>query len=130
MSKGEDIIAKILRNAKINFTQEKTFHDLKNGHYRYDFYIPDYKGRQVVIEFNGMQHYKFINSFFASQRQWLAALERDRRKISYCLANDIDLYLIPYWDLDQLKKVGDLFKKEYKAKDRWHNDEIRLRRFK
>ena len=47
MSKGEDIIAKILKNAKINFSQEKTFHDLKNGHYRYDFYIPDYKGSSM-----------------------------------------------------------------------------------
>ena len=37
---GEQKIAKILRNANINFIKEKIFDDFKS--YRYDFYVDDY----------------------------------------------------------------------------------------
>lgn len=127
MSKGEDAIAKILTKSKIPFTQEKTFSDLKHGTYRYDFYISDYKGHEVAIEFNGAQHYYYVSNFYPSVRLWMTALERDRAKISYANANGILLYIIPYWDLPNLRKVSDLFKEEYHAKTRWHNDEIRLK---
>ena len=53
MSKGEDAIARILTKSNIPFEREKTFHDLKHGTYRFDFYLPSYNGRQVVIEYNG-----------------------------------------------------------------------------
>lgn len=125
MSEGEKIIAKILTKAKISFEQEKTFYDLKKGRYRYDFYIDNLNGRQVCIEFNGPQHYQMVKQFYDSDRLWRAALERDRAKISYCLANNIDIYIIPYWDQLKLRRRADLFKDEYKAKTRWHNDEIR-----
>ena len=125
MSKGEDLVAKILTKEKISFEREKTFYDLKKGRYRYDFYIADLNGRPTVIEFQGIQHYKFIEAFYPSIRWWRAALERDRAKISYCLANNIDIYLIPYYDAEKLRHRADLFKPEYKAKNRWHNDEVR-----
>lgn len=97
-SKGEELIAKILTKSHIPFEQEKTFHDLKHGTYRFDFYIADLNGHQVVIEYNGAQHYQYVSNFYPSERWWRAALERDRRKISYCLANNIDIYIIPCWD--------------------------------
>ena len=125
MSKGEEIIAKILTKSKVIFEQEKTFYDLKHGSYRYDFYIPDYKGHPIIIEYNGAQHYQYVKQFYANERWWRAALERDRRKISYALANDIPLYIIPYWDQPNLKTLSDLFKPEYRAHSRWHNDEAR-----
>ena len=125
MSKGEDIIAKILTKSKIPFNREKTFRDLKHGSYRYDFYIEDLDGRHVVIEYNGAQHYQYIPNFYPSERWWRAALERDRRKISYALANGNDIYIIPYWDQSKLRQRADIFKTEYLAKTRWHNDEVR-----
>ena len=125
MSKGEDIIAKILTKSKISFDREKTFRDLKHGTYRFDFYIVDLNGRQVVIEYNGAQHYQYVPNFYPSERWWRAALERDRRKISYCLANNIDIYIIPCWDQPKLRQCADIFKEEYRAKSRWHNDEVR-----
>ena len=125
MSHGEELIEKILRKAKISFEKEKTFTDLRNGKYRYDFYIPNLNGKPTIIEYNGAQHYEFIKTFYQSPRFWLAALERDRRKISYALANNMDLFIIPYWDYPLLKTKEDLFKPEYKAADRWHNDNVR-----
>jgi hypothetical protein len=56
---------------------------------------------------------------------WIASLERDRRKISYALANDIPIYIIPYWEYGNLKKAADLFKPEFRAKTRWHNDDVK-----
>lgn len=125
MSKGEELIVKLLRKAKINFVQEKIFNDLRKGRYRYDFYIEDYHGRPTIIEFQGQQHYEYVTAFYTNTRQWRAALERDREKISYALANDMDIYLIPYFDAPYLHSAADLFKNDYKAKNRWHNDEVR-----
>ena len=125
MSRGEELISSLLRKEKIPFEKEKTFIDLKMGRYRYDFYIADLHGRRTVIEYNGAQHYGYISAFYPSMKSWLGALERDRAKISYALANDIDIYIIPYWDYDKLRNANDLFQNKYKAKSRWHNDEIR-----
>lgn len=125
MSQGEDLIVKLLQKAKIPFEKEKTFYDLKKGKYRYDFYIEDLRGQRAVIEYNGAQHYEYIPKFYSSTRMWLAALERDRRKISYALANNIQIYIIPYWDYAELKTAADLFQSQYLATSRWHNDEVR-----
>ena len=53
MSKGEEKITFLLSQLNIPFTKEKTFSDLKNGQFRFDFYLPNYKGQQCIIEFNG-----------------------------------------------------------------------------
>ena len=125
MSHGEERIAEILRKAKVSFVQEKTFSDLKHNQYRYDFYIENLNGKRTIIEFNGLQHYKYMQAFYVKPVYWMAALERDRKKISYALANDIDIYLVPFWDYNKLNKLSDLLNPEYHAKNRWHNDDAK-----
>lgn len=117
---GEEKIEQILLKNHIDFIREKTFKDLKNGTYRFDFYLPQYDS---VIEFQGQQHYKFISKFFKNRSEFLAAQERDRRKISYCLANQITIYCIPYWELNNIKDVSSLLNSKFKANSRWFNDE-------
>ena len=124
MSKGELQIAKILTKNKIKFLQEKTFKDLKHGLFRFDFYVEGVKGKKAVIEVNGMQHYIFVSGFYKTHAQWEKAKGHDRQKISYCLANDIPIYIIPYWDLPNIKNIDDIFCNKYKAKNRWHNDDV------
>ena len=51
---------------------------------------------------SGEQHYKYVAKFYHSRAEFMAAQERDRRKISYCLANNIPIYVIPYWELENL----------------------------
>ena len=126
MSKGEELIATILKQENIKFEREKTFQDLRKGKYRYDFYIEDLRGRRAVIEYHGQQHFQFISKFYKSDREWRAALERDRMKISYAISQDIDIYIIPYWDYSNLRSAADLFKPQYKARNRWHTDQLRL----
>ena len=96
MSKGELKISQLLRENGYNFTQEQSFQDLHKGIYHFDFYLPDLCGRRAVIEYNGEQHYQFNSYFFKNRLDFLHQQNNDRRKISYCLANQIDIYCIPY----------------------------------
>lgn len=121
MSKGENKIADLLNRARIYYEREKTFSDLRGGKFRYDFYIPNVHGRDCIIEFNGEQHYEYVGKFYKSQVEWKQAQGRDMRKISYCLANKINLYIVPYWEIDNIKSVSDLFQPRYLARDQYKN---------
>ena len=122
MSSYEEKIIKILKKEKIKFQREKSFSDLKKGKYRFDFYIPNFNGAPVIIEVNGEQHYRQVKKFQKTRQDFLAQKERDRKKISYCLAHRIDLYIIPYWDIDKINSAKDLFNPTYRARSRWHCD--------
>lgn len=123
MSKYEDQIIKILRQAKIKFLREKTFQDLKHGLFRFDFYISNLDGAPAIVEVDGEQHFKPVYG----RQAFLKGQEHDRRKNSYCLANNIPLYRIPYWEIKNLKTADDIFKDEFLVKTRWHNDNLKPR---
>ena len=122
MSKGEEKIVSLLQKGRYKFEREKRFSDLKHGLYRFDFYV--YGGRAIpcAIEVQGAQHYQYVSKFYRTRAEFESAKERDRRKISYCLANGIPLYIIPYWELDNLHTAADLFQPRFRATSRWKND--------
>ena len=120
MSKGEEKISRLLHEKGIRFIREKTFDDLRGGRYRFDFYLPS---AGVVIENNGIHHYQMVTKFYHNKTEFYKAQERDRRKISYCLANDIKIYCIPYWEIDKIERAEDLFQNKFLARTRWKNDE-------
>ena len=130
MSKGEEKIIQILKKGKLKFEREKRFSDLKHGLYRFDFYVDCGRSKKVLIELQGEQHYRFVSKFYGSRADFEKAKERDRRKISYCLAHRIPLYIIPFWELENLSKPEDLFQEKFRAKDRWKNDKDWLNRAK
>ena len=121
MSNYECQIANILKAAKIKFQMEKTFKDLKHGLFRFDFYIPNLHGAPVIVEVDGEQHFKPIYG----RQVFLKGQEHDRQKNSYCLANHIPLYRIPYWEIQELKTINDIFTENHLVKDRWHNDNLK-----
>lgn len=121
MSKGEDKIIDLLRKSGIRFVREKTFKDLRKGKFRFDFYLPNVDGRDCILEYNGEQHYQFVGRFYRTQAEWKQAQGRDMRKISYCLANNIALYIIPYWEIDNIVSADQLFDPKFRAKDRFKN---------
>lgn len=123
MSKGEDKIVDLLNASGIAFIREKSFSDLKHGLFRYDFYIPHINGGPAIIEFNGEQHYHFVKHFYRTAREWRKMQEHDRRKISYALANNIPIYLIPFWEIDKISTARQLFHEQYRARNRWKNDD-------
>ena len=120
MSQLEKHISLILDIEQITYTHEFQFHDLRNGLYRFDFYIPS---MNTCIEVNGMQHYVYTSYFYSSKSDFLKAQERDRRKIAYCLAHNIDLYIIPYWNIENIHTINDIFNPIYLAHSKFHNDE-------
>lgn len=123
MSKGENKIVDLLNRANIKFEREKTFSDLKHGLFRFDFYLPYVDGGRAIIEFNGEQHYHYVPKFYKNPNEWRKMQEHDRRKISYCLANGIKIYLIPFWEIDKITTAAQLFDEKYLARTRWKNDD-------
>lgn len=117
MSSYEDQIVRILRAGSIKFVREKTFEDLRGGRFRFDFYIPS---RHVLIEVDGQYHWEPIRGRQALLKQ----KEHDRQKNSYCLAHQIPLYRIPYWELPNLQKPSDIFQKKFLVTSKWWNDMI------
>ena len=120
-SLGEDKIVSILKAEKVQFEREKTFKDLKHGLYRFDFFIPSLN---VLIEYDGEQHFHQVKKFQKTRQAFLKAREHDRQKNSYALAHKIKLYRIPYWELDNLKNYTDLFQNKFLVKNKWHNDNL------
>ncbi len=117
MSNYEKYIMEILLKEHINFEREKTFHDLKQGKYRFDFYLPSEK---IILEVDGEYHWKPIRG----NRVLLKQQEHDRQKNSYCLANNIPLYRIPYWEIKNIHTFNDILNDEYRVKTKWHLDKI------
>ena len=128
MSKSEEKIVTLLQKGGYIFEREKRFSDLKHGLYRFDFYVVGGRPIPCCVEFQGQQHYQRVNKFHSSRAEFESAKERDRRKISYCLAHGIPLYIIPYWELDNLHTAADLFQPRFRATSRWKNDQDWQRR--
>lgn len=124
MSKYEDSVISILKKGHIKFIREKTFSDLKHGLFRFDFYILDLHGAPAIVEVDGEQHFKPVYG----RQSFLKGQEHDRRKNSYCLANNILLYRIPYWEIKNLKTIDDIFRDEFLVRTRWHNDQLTVPR--
>lgn len=120
-SSYEQKVIDILKKEKISFVREKSFSDLRGGSYRFDFYLPRFN---ACIEVQGRQHYEFTSHFYRQKNEFWAAQLRDRRKISYCLANSISLYCIPFWEFDRIEDFYDLTQKKFLAKTKYHNDEV------
>lgn len=117
----EEHIGRVLKKENVKFEREKTFKDLKFGYYRYDFYLPDWK---ILVEVDGRQHYKFTKIFYKKRQDFLKAQERDRRKNSYALAHNIPLYRIPYFEVERIKNVQEIFQNKFLVKDKWHCDNV------
>ena len=121
MSKGEDYIVSLLRATHMKFEREKTFPDLhgkRNVPLRFDFYLPSL---EILVEYDSEIHFQQI-AHSTTHRGYLAARERDRKKNSYCLARNLKLYRIPYWELSTIHNFNDLFRPQYLVKSKFHND--------
>ena len=128
MSKYEEQVISLLQKGRYKFEREKRFNDLKRGKYRFDFYVHGGGAIPCCIEVQGEGHYEYIPKFYSTRAEFEAAKERDRRKISYCLAHNIPLYVIPYWELDSIRTAADLFNPRFRATSRWKNDQDWQRR--
>ena len=110
-SKGEERISMYLRNKYIKYKPQKYFKDLfgvGGGYLKYDFYIPDYN---LLIEYNGEQHYKPIN-IFGGEEKFKIQQEHDKRKRKYAENNGFLFLEIGYWDFDNIENILNKYLKE------------------
>lgn len=101
-SKGEAKISQILKQNDINFEQQKKFEDCyfldTNGLARFDFYIDN----KYIIEYDGEQHFKAVDSGWNTKEQLKKTQEHDNFKNEYCKNHNIPIIRIPYTHLNNL----------------------------
>ena len=97
-SKGELKIINFLQQKQISFIAEKSFEwsDKK----RYDFYLPSYN---LLIEYNGIQHYKDIE--FHGSHQLKQISENDRWKKEQALLHNFSFLEISYEDFSNIETI-------------------------
>lgn len=103
-SHGEINIEKYLIKENIKFYSQYTFNSLTGVGGRqlsYDFYLPDYN---LLIEYQGEQHYRPIDRFGGIQ-QFEIQEEHDRRKKDYAIENKINLLEISYSNFNNIEQI-------------------------
>lgn len=117
MSDLEQYILLLLKKEGYKFKREVSFSDCAAGKYRYDFQV-NYHNEKILLEIDGIYHFSPIQGKVLLYRQQ----EHDRKKDAYCLAQGIKLYRIPYWDIEKITSVPQLFQSKYLVKRKGHND--------
>ena len=101
MSSGERMVYTFLKEQGIQFEREiwldNTF-GRSGGKIRVDFYLKDISNttKNIIIEYNGVQHYKYVSVFHKTKDDFKAQLQRDIELRDYCKNNLIYLVEIPY----------------------------------
>lgn len=99
--KGELMIDNILKSLNINYEAQKTFDDLKDKSYlSYDFFILD---QNILIEYQGKQHYEPIN-YFGGEATFKRQQKHDQMKLDYAKEQGYNLITVPYTE-DTLSKI-------------------------
>lgn len=76
-----------------------------------DFYIPKLN---VIIEYDGKQHYEFTSFFQPTYQNFVNQVNRDRCLEQYCKENNIHLLRIPYKDNNRIPEIIKIFFEEGK----------------
>ena len=105
LSKGEYAISKILNQYEVKFEGEYKFKDcIYKSYLSFDFAIFKDDKLVLLIEYDGIQHYKPINRF-GGEKAFIDNKLRDSIKTQYCIDNNIPLLRIPYWEFDNINKI-------------------------
>ena len=102
ISKGEEIISRILSENNITFEKQKEFQTCKfsdtKKSAKFDFFV----NNQYLIEFDGIQHF-IADKGWNTEEKLLQTQKRDNFKNQWCKENNIPLIRIPYTQLPILK---------------------------
>lgn len=101
-SSGEAIIAKWLDDKKIFYERQKYFKNWDIGIHYFDFYLPDYN---LVIEYQGKQHYEYNPFFHKTEENFLYRQKKDLGKKEKALAEGINYLSIKYTNYCHLTEI-------------------------
>ena len=92
---GEQAVKQWLIKHNVSFEREYIFKDLygEKNHLRFDFKIVN---KPIVIEFQGKEHYQFIEYLHKTYDKFELQLRYDNLKRAYCKEHNIILIEIPY----------------------------------
>jgi hypothetical protein len=132
MSKGEDKIIKLLNSARVEYEREITVPRLtgkKGVPLRFDFGV--YKNKKLIflIEFDGEQHFYYNSHFNKTKSDFTYRCGCDRKKNEWALKNNVPLYRIPFWEIENIKSFSDLFVNKFKVFSIYHNDRLIREKF-
>jgi len=88
-----------------NYIPQKEFDGLMglgNGLLSYDFYSLKHN---LLIEYQGEQHERYIPGFHKSKKDFEKQLEHDKRKKEYANKHNIKLLEIWYYDFDNIESI-------------------------
>lgn len=112
-SNGEIIISKILTENEIEYSKQYRFKDCKNKQpLPFDFAIFKNKELIYLIEYHGKQHYEPI-TFFGGEKGFQYRIQNDKIKYNYCIENNINLIIIPYYKYKNIEEILLKIIKEY-----------------
>lgn len=104
-SAGEAMVTVFLEKHSIDFKQQYSFFNeslfCSNRKLYVDFFLPN---NNVIIEFNGEQHYRPIE-MFGGESAFKRQQFRDEAVRAYCIDHKIKLIEIPYTELGNIEKI-------------------------
>ena len=100
-SRGNEKVARILRNANIDFIPEYSPPDM-DGAKRFDFAVFANGKVAYFIEYDGILHSRYSNSGWDTKECFEKTRNSDEQKNEYCSVNSIPLIRIPYTKYDSL----------------------------
>lgn len=104
LSHGERLISLYLELHNINYVPQAKMGDTKQS---FDFLVND----DLAIEFNGKQHYEPI-AVFGGEERFIQQQVYDKNKQKYCQEHNIQLVIIPYYEINNINTILDnIFKK-------------------
>lgn len=105
-SEGEKRISGYLTSKNIKFIKQHSFPGCEYERpLKFDFYLPELN---LCIEYDGEQHFEPVE-VFGGMEAFIKTQTRDKIKNDYCLKNKINLLRIPYYTLNFLEDLLDLF---------------------
>ena len=117
-SKGEYKISTLLNQNEISYKTQEKFKDCKiKFEMPFDFAIYNNSKLLYLIEYDGDIHFKYRDSGWNTKEAFLKRIQNDQIKNEYCLNNNILLYRIPYYDLDEINTIEDILQDKYLVKE-------------
>ena len=93
-SKTENLVYNLLTSKNIFFKAEESFDNCKDKKVLpFDVYLPN---KNIIIECDGMQHFKAKKDFFGGKEGLKTNKKHDRIKNNFCKENNIPILRIPY----------------------------------
>lgn len=120
-SKGEKAVEVCLKKYGIPYIRE---YRIEPSLYRYDFYLP---GLDILIEFNGIQHYQPVEAF-GGLPALLNTQERDACKKALAKQHSYRLFVLTYLSLSHGTVEKELIQRFKRACARWYviNGELKV----